>query len=647
MRLIPKRLATAAILGLAVSVLGSALGTPAQAADAASIDHIQQANGTLQILLTLPKDAQPDLTTVKVTLGDKPVDATAALASDASAIARTTILAIDVSSSMEGARFEAAKQAAHLFLSSAPAGLRVGVVSFGASVTRVVEPTTDLASVGTAIDSLTLSKATRLFEGLSEAVTMAGTDGARSILLLSDGADNSKSPIQTAMTALSGSGDDNSRVKLDVVALEPDAEALQQLTSLVGTTSGTLLQAATPDAIAALFQSEADALRSQVVVTATPTAAQLGTSGNLSVSLDAGGITLSDGAFISIDKPVDPNAGQQLAEPKSGVAVSKSLMWIGLGAAAFGLLIILAFALGGVGGQKQDSIDKTIEAYTRQGAKKLAEARRAPQESVTQQAVGAAARLLERNKGFEATLGQRLEASGMAFKPAEWLLIHAGVAIVCGFVGFAIGGGNIIFVLVLLLVGVAGPWAFLGFKRARRLKAFNAQMADTLQLMAGSLSAGLSLAQSVDTVVREGSEPIANEFRRALIETRLGVSIEDALQGIAERMESRDFEWIVMAIRIQREVGGNLAELLNKVAETIREREYLERQVQSLSAEGRMSVWILGALPPGFLAYLMLANRAYLHPLISTTIGVAMLVLMGIMEVAGVLWMKKVVKVQV
>jgi tight adherence protein B len=165
--------------------------------------------------------------------------------------------------------------------------------------------------------------------------------------------------------------------------------------------------------------------------------------------------------------------------------------------------------------------------------------------------------------------------------------------------------------------------------------------------MAGSLSAGLSLAQSVDTVVREGTDPMAGEFRRAIIEARLGVEIEDALAGIAERMGSVDFEWVVMAIRIQRSVGGNLSELLNKVAETIREREYLERQVKALSAEGRLSVWILGGLPPGFMAYLGLANPSYLEPMFRSPLGWAMLILMTIMLAAGIIWMKKVVKVEV
>ncbi|HSE45166.1 MAG TPA: type II secretion system F family protein, partial [Gemmatimonadales bacterium] len=184
-------------------------------------------------------------------------------------------------------------------------------------------------------------------------------------------------------------------------------------------------------------------------------------------------------------------------------------------------------------------------------------------------------------------------------------------------------------------------------KRSRRVKAFNSRLADTLQLMSGSLSAGLSLAQSVDTVVREGLDPIAAEFRRALVETRLGVEIEDALDSVSERMESKDFHWVVMAIRIQREVGGNLAELLLTVAATIREREYLDRQVKALSAEGRLSVWILGGLPPGFMAYLALANPEYLSPLVSTLIGWIMLGAMGILLAGGVFWMKKVVKVEV
>ena len=141
------------------------------------------------------------------------------------------------------------------------------------------------------------------------------------------------------------------------------------------------------------------------------------------------------------------------------------------------------------------------------------------------------------------------------------------------------------------------PWLYLKFRHSRRLNAFNGQLAETLGLMAGGLQAGLSLPQAVDSVVREGNEPMAGELRRALVEQRLGVDITDALEGVGERMESEDFGWVVMAIRIQREVGGNLAEILHTVADTLREREYLRRQVKALSAEGRLSGYILTACP--------------------------------------------------
>ena len=266
---------------------------------------------------------------------------------------------------------------------------------------------------------------------------------------------------------------------------------------------------------------------------------------------------------------------------------------------------------------------------------------------MTQQAVAVAESVLEGQKGLEAALGLRLEAAGLALKPAEWLLIHAGVAVGFGVLSLLLGGGNLLYMILGLVLGLALPWLFLSFKRKRRLTAFNNQLADTLQLMAGSLSAGLSLAQSVDTVVREGTDPMAGEFRRALVETRLGVEIEDALTGVAERMQSVDFEWVVMAIRIQREVGGNLSELLKKVAETIREREYLQRQVKTLSAEGRLSVWILGGLPPASCSTSSWQTRHIFSPMYTTPLGWVMLTVMSVLLTAGIFWMKKVVKVDV
>jgi tight adherence protein B len=132
-----------------------------------------------------------------------------------------------------------------------------------------------------------------------------------------------------------------------------------------------------------------------------------------------------------------------------------------------------------------------------------------------------------------------------------------------------------------------------------------------------------------------------------LMEARLGVPIEDALDGVADRMASKDFAWVIMAIRIQRQVGGNLAELLTTVAATLRERERLRRQVHALSAEGRLSAWILGALPIGFALYLIVARGSYLQPLWSDPLGWSLLLLGAVLMVGGALWLRKVVRVEV
>ncbi len=201
--------------------------------------------------------------------------------------------------------------------------------------------------------------------------------------------------------------------------------------------------------------------------------------------------------------------------------------------------------------------------------------------------------------------------------------------------------------VLFLALGAVGPWVFLGLKRSRRRKAFNSQLPDTLQLMSGSLAAGLSLAQSVDTIVREGVEPVSTEFKRVLVETRLGVGLEEALDGVAERFESKDFGWVVMAIKIQRQVGGNLAELLDTVAATMREREYMRRQVAALAAEGKLSAWVLGGLPPLFLLYLLLTNRDYVIVMFTEPLGWAMLTGAGMLLGLGIFWMSRLIKVEV
>ena len=620
-----------------------------------------QAEGedTLQVVVSLADvtaGVTPDLENVTATFDEEPLEVSAQMLSDAAEeVRRTTILAMDVSESMRGVRFQEAKAAANVFLDNVPDDVYVGVVTFAGDVEVAQEPTRETDEVRAVVDKLRLSRQTRLYDGLIEAVKASGQDGSRSVLVLSDGRDTSTTSLKKVAEVV-----EDAKVKVDVVALSQsvaDKALLQQISDAGG---GVVLDADDPAALSELFADEAQALAQQVLVTIKAPAAMAGREGTLAVTVEVDDKPVTDQAFVALPaggasdragkdaSSENEEAGAPVRPVKPSLMVPPELMYAGLGAAAVGFLIVVVLVAGGTKDPKQDAIDRSIEAYTRKGAKRLEEAhRQAEAQSMTQQAVAVAESVLEGQKGLEVALGSRLEAAGIALKPAEWLLLHFGVAVALGMAGLLLGGGNAIFMLVALVLGLVLPWLYLGFKKRRRLAAFSGQLADTLQLMSGSLSAGLSLAQSLDTVVREGAEPMAGELRRVLVEARLGVQLEEALMGVAERMGSVDFEWVVMAIRIQREVGGNLSELLNKVAETIREREYLERQVATLSAEGRLSVWILGGLPPAFLSYLALANPPYVKPLVTTPLGLVMMTVMSILLVVGIFWMKRVTKVKV
>jgi tight adherence protein B len=181
----------------------------------------------------------------------------------------------------------------------------------------------------------------------------------------------------------------------------------------------------------------------------------------------------------------------------------------------------------------------------------------------------------------------------------------------------------------------------------RRRAAFAEQLPDVLQLVAGSLQSGFSLPQALDAVVREDTQPAAGEFSRALAETRISGQLEVALDRIGDRMDSIDLRWSVMAIRIQREVGGNLVEVLRNTVDTMRERAQLRRHVRALSGEGRLSAYILVALPVLVAAWLFIGRRGYVRPLYTTPFGLVMLVGAAVLVVLGALWMRKLVKVEV
>ncbi|WP_084596894.1 type II secretion system F family protein [Nocardioides aequoreus] len=650
-----RRAVAATSLGV---LLALATAAPTLAADSAepsgaTIDHAQPGDGRVQLLVSLPSgDVDPDA--VEVSIGGKSVEARTTTASADAQVRRTSVLAIDTSLSMRGARIEAARTAALSYLTAVPADVEVGLVTFDDDVTVALEPTRDRDAARRALGDLRLQRETALYDGIAGAVEAAGPGsaeaGQRSVLVLSDGQDTTSTPLSETLRRVEESG-----VLLDVISLQQQGQAALPLRLLADAGRGAVLDASRPEALDAAFRAQAQALARQVVVTAeVPEGA--GTSADVEVRLPSGDATLTAAAHLPVRGGVDEREEQAATASSSGIPgpVTPSFevsQLVAYGAiAAIGLGVLGAFVTLGLvrkGPDRDDKLRQQLEAYGVFGPTAAAQAAPEPGgATIGQQAKDAAEKVLAGQAGLETRIAARLEGAGVALKPSEWLLAHAGIAIAAGALGLLLGGGSILLLLLGVVLGLVGPWVFLGLKKARRLKAFAETLPDTLQLMSGSLSAGLSLAQSIDTIVREAADPIASEFRRVVVEGRIGIPFEEALDGVAHRMESRDFEWVVMAIRIQREVGGNLAELLLQVAATLREREFLRRHVRALSAEGRLSAWVLGGLPPAFMLYLLVSRPEYVAPMYTTPLGLVMLCGGGLLMAVGMFWMFKVAKVE-
>jgi tight adherence protein B len=181
----------------------------------------------------------------------------------------------------------------------------------------------------------------------------------------------------------------------------------------------------------------------------------------------------------------------------------------------------------------------------------------------------------------------------------------------------------------------------------RRRKKFMSQLPDTLQLLSSTLRAGYSLMQGVEVVSQEVAEPMGHELRRVCTEARLGRPLEEALEECSDRMGSPDFAWAVMAIRIQREVGGNLSELLLTVAETMTQRERLRRDVAALTAEGKMSAIVLGILPVGLGLVMWAMSPDYMGVLIEDRLGNFLLGGSTLLALVGFWWMKKTIEIDI
>jgi tight adherence protein B len=557
------------------------------------------------------------------------------------------VLAIDASGSMEeGALIERVLEAVREFISSKAPNDQIAIVSFNQEVRVLQDFTADEDLLLEAVAEFPLDVQTSAYDAIVRSAALFEESSLQpNIIIFTDGEDtfSSASPGQAEAAVRAAGG--------ALFAMGTDHPDFGVLAEVAENTGGAALMADEPAAVSELFTDVRATLDRQYVTT-FPSRFEAGsvpvtlTVGSASDEVEVVVGSAQQGAANLEPAPVASPSGPKLLREKTG-------LYLGLGLLALAAFVA-ALSLGITFLGRENTLSQTLSPYSETfvasgefDADDAGDGK--PQQMATsplmQRAVAATGAFAER-QGLLQKVESRLEQANLSLRPAEAIFFYA-VGIVVVAAAFLALAGNAFGALIGTLLAALVPPGVLNFLAGRRRRQFHALLPDTLQLLASTLRAGFSLMQGVEAVSTEVSEPVGRELRRVVTEARLGRPLEEALEGIALRMDSDDFGWAVMAIRIQREVGGNLAELLVTVADTMVERERLRRDVNALTAEGRISAIVLGLLPVGIGLFIMGANPGYLDPLFDETMGRAMLIGAGILMGVGFFWMKKTIEVEI
>lgn len=609
-------------------------------------------NGRLTFVVEFRNLTEPlDPAQLQLTENGQPiVDAEIDLIENVS-VPQGVILVIDTSGSMEGAAIEAAKTAAQSFVDQKRAEDFIAVVTFSDEVNVLSNFTTSRGTLKERIDSIVAQGGTAMYDGLIRATELfaGSTDQIRkNIIVLTDGADeNSTATLEDAVAAVSGAG-----ARVFGVALESSAFDPVALDQIVTSAGGLFLSTPEPEQLSSLYDQIQRELGNTLVVrynstTANPGAIQLGVN---YAGLAASTEFQSPGFLVTTTTVAGPTTTTTLplAQPvviESSLPFDTDLMKIGA-TVLIGLTtaLFLFILLGGNRDKNEQTFTQRLAAY---GRREKAEEKRPLLQRIP--LIGRFARRAEeevKKRGLLGALNATLEQANVPLSAGEAIFAAFGVSLVTGLLvalfTFNILAGLIVAGIMILLV-----FAIINFIGTREKRKFENQLPDTLTLLSTSLRAGYSLLQAVEAVAQEAPSPTSREFSRAVTETRLGLPITEALDGITERTQSEDFKWAAMAVEIQREVGGNLSEVLQTVADTMLARNRLKGEIRALTAEGRISAIVLGSLPFAMGLFLYTTNREYLQPMFDNTFGLIAMGFGVLLIGAGIIWLRKIINIEV
>jgi tight adherence protein B len=546
------------------------------------------------------------------------------------------VLAIDVSGSMDGGPIERARDAADAFVESLPPGSEVAVVTFGDAVEVIMPFTSDLEQVRSRIRGIVVDPAaeTELYDGVREATDLAvGGDNTRtSIILLSDGDDTvSETKKGEAIKHLR-----DQDVTLWAVGLKSRDFDPATLEALAGET-GRVRSADNADDLAEIYRGLASDLSRRYILRF-----ESQSSGDTEIGVHVQYQEISDRRAVTADidgtQAVAPDRAPSVAAPDvftvtPGLLGTTTAYLAGLVAVTVGSLVIWLMLLAPRSTRTRERLMSDVGGT-----------RNRPRLSTLAEWTTDLAERSLRDRTLGQRLDRYLEGAGLDLRPGEVTVIIISAMVVAYVLGAVVGG-----VLLGVLLATMPPLVtrlVLSVRRDRRQAAFSEQLTDILQLISGSLRAGHGLLQGIDAVARDAEEPAASEFRRILIENRLGRDLSAAMQSCAERMHNADFSWVVQAIGIHHDVGGDLSRVLDNVITTVRDRGDVHRQVRALSAEGRLSAWVLTGLPFLVLVGMRIMNPDYMTELFARPVGWIMLATAALLMLIGTLWIRGMMRVR-
>jgi tight adherence protein B len=558
--------------------------------------------------------------------------AVGALTVGAPSEASSIVLAIDTSGSMKGAPIAEALAAAGEFLGSVKQGDQIAIVGFGHTASVVQPLTSDTSQLATALTSLqsdhqsgtALNDAVAI--GIKELAT-APVATRRVLIVMTDGKDSSS--LVTMKDVAKQATD--AQVAVYPIALKSTQFSPDVLQQLAGATGGSFRDAE-KGGLANVYHAVADELAKTYVLTYRSSESE-----RVEVSVSADGVVAKTGYAAGAAPVISKDTG---LIPKRVTGSTWSSF--ALAAVVFGL-ILAGFAVI-FRPHPRKTLAKQLEGYTEFSKRNLDDD---PSERVPMHV--RLARSTEKVLGglqFWKNTALLIERADLPLRTGEVFYMQIGAALLLAAVP-AVMGVFPLFTMIAFAIGFFVPVLWLKLKARKRQKAFAEQLPDTLVAMAASLKAGHSWNQAMETVIREGSEPTSREFGRVANEVRLGRPNDDAMQAMADRLGSIDFEFAVMSVNIQRQVGGSLADLLDQVGETVRQRQQFRRKVKALCAMGRMSAYTLVALPFVMALAIFAISPTYLAPLWSTGLGYVLVVGALLSITLGALILKKIVSFKV